>query len=85
MSSYLLMDASDTHGDVSLTLTPLELKLCKHFVSIIVGKRGRRVPVLLTPLRELSRDALTKTKECGVLCDNESICIATFHALDLSF
>lgn len=67
------MDASDTHGDVSLALTPLELKLCKHFVRItIVGKRGRTVPVLLTPLMRESLDALTKTrKECGVLCDNE--------------
>lgn len=73
LSLYLSMDASDTHGDVSMALTPLELKLCKHFVRItIVGKRGRKVPVLLTPLMRESLDALTKTrKECGVLCDNE--------------
>ncbi|KAG7527120.1 hypothetical protein JOB18_049555 [Solea senegalensis] len=60
------------NGDVSLALTPLEQKLCKHFVRItIVGKRGRKVPVLLTPLMRESLDALTeKREECGVLSEN---------------
>jgi len=38
----------------------------------IVGKRGRKVPVLLTPLMRESLDALTECREvCGVLKDNE--------------
>nr|XP_043873420.1 uncharacterized protein LOC122762290 isoform X5 [Solea senegalensis] len=72
LSAYLSKDTSDTHGDVSLALTPLEQKLCKHFVRItIVGKRGRKVPVLLTPIMRESLDALTeKREECGVLSEN---------------
>ncbi|XP_028286149.1 uncharacterized protein LOC114451599 [Parambassis ranga] len=63
---------SETHDDVNLALTALEQKLCKHFVRItIVGKRGRKVPVLLTPLMRESLDALTeKREECGVLDEN---------------
>jgi hypothetical protein len=73
LSAYLSKDISDTHDDVSLALTPLEQKLCKHFVRItIVGKRGRKVPVLLTPLMRESLDALNeKREECGVLSENE--------------
>ncbi|XP_034565550.1 uncharacterized protein LOC117831136 isoform X1 [Notolabrus celidotus] len=72
LSGYLSKDTSETHDDVSLALTPLEQKLCKHFVRItIVGKRGRKVPVLLTPLMRESLDALTeKREECGVLREN---------------
>lgn len=37
----------------------------------IVGKRGRKVPVLLTPLMWESLDAITESREeCGVLKDN---------------
>lgn len=67
LSSNLSKDTPDTQGDVNLAQ-----KLCKHFVRItIVGKRGRRVPVLLTPLMRESLDALIeKREECNVLCDN---------------
>ncbi|KAF3837838.1 hypothetical protein F7725_009606, partial [Dissostichus mawsoni] len=57
-------DVSEMHEDVNLALTTLEQKLCKHFVRItIVGKRGRKVPVLLTPLMRESLDTLIKKRE----------------------
>ncbi|CAM4652766.1 unnamed protein product [Leuciscus chuanchicus] len=73
LSAYLSKDTSEEQGDVNLALTALEQKLCRHFVRIaIVGKRGRKVPVLLTPLMRESLDALTESREeCGVLKDNE--------------
>uniref|UniRef100_A0A3P9M1A8 SET domain-containing protein n=1 Tax=Oryzias latipes TaxID=8090 RepID=A0A3P9M1A8_ORYLA len=72
LSFYLSKDTSETHEDVNMALTALEQKLCKHFVRItIVGKRGRHVPVLLTPLMKQSLDALIENREgCGVLNDN---------------
>ncbi|XP_038147926.1 uncharacterized protein LOC119787925 isoform X2 [Cyprinodon tularosa] len=72
LSAYLSKDTEEEQGDVNLALTALEQKLCRHFMRIaIVGKRGRKVPVLLTPLMRESIDALTKTREeCGVLKDN---------------
>lgn len=73
LSVYLSKDTSETHEDVNLALTALEQKLCKYFVRItIVGKRGRKVPVLLSPSMKESLDALTeKREECGVLKDNQ--------------
>lgn len=55
-----------------MALTALEQKLCKHFVRIaIVGKRGRKVPVLLTPLMRESLEVLTnKREECAILKEN---------------
>ncbi|XP_076593889.1 uncharacterized protein LOC143324953 [Chaetodon auriga] len=72
LSVYLSRDLSETHEDVNLALTELEQKLCRHFVRItIVGKRGRKVPVLLTPLMKESLDTLVeKREECGVLTEN---------------
>ena len=72
LSAYLSRDTSETHEDVNLALTPLEQKLCKYFIWItIVGKRGRRVPVLLTPPMKQSLDTLIENREdCGVLDEN---------------
>ncbi|KTF92489.1 hypothetical protein cypCar_00049226, partial [Cyprinus carpio] len=72
LSAFMSKDTSETHEDVNLALTALEQKLCKHFVRIaIVGKRGRKVPVLLTPVMRESIDTLTeKREECGVLSEN---------------
>ncbi|KAJ4946547.1 hypothetical protein JOQ06_024212 [Pogonophryne albipinna] len=72
VSAYLSRDLSETHEDVNLALTTLEQKLCKHFVRItIVGKRGRKVPVLLTPLiRESLHTLIKKREECEVLKEN---------------
>ncbi|MED6234406.1 hypothetical protein ATANTOWER_028966 [Ataeniobius toweri] len=73
LSVYLSKDTSETHEDVNLALTALEQKLCSYFVRItIVGKRGRKVPVLLGPLMKESLDALTERREeCGVLKENQ--------------
>ncbi|XP_059215616.1 uncharacterized protein LOC131993639 [Centropristis striata] len=72
LSVYLSRDLSETHEDVNLALTELEQKLCKHFVRItVVGKRGRKVPVLLTPLMKECLDTLVERREeCGVLTEN---------------
>jgi hypothetical protein len=72
LSVYLSRDLSETHEDINLALTELEQKLCKHFVRItIVGKRGRKVPVLLTPLMKECLDTLVERRaECGVLTEN---------------
>ncbi|XP_070401964.1 uncharacterized protein [Nothobranchius furzeri] len=73
LSVYLSKDASETHEDVNLALTALEQKLCSYFVRItIVGKRGRKVPVLLSPTMKESLDALSENREeCGVLKENQ--------------
>ena len=73
LSVYLSKDTSETHEDVNLALTALEQKLCNHFLRMtIVGKRGRKVPVLITPLMRESLDTLTeKREECGVLKEND--------------
>ncbi|XP_014873036.1 uncharacterized protein LOC106936497 [Poecilia latipinna] len=72
LSVYLSKDTSTAHEDVNLALTALEQKLCNYFVRItIVGKRGRKVPVLLSPQMKESLDTLTeKREECGVLKEN---------------
>lgn len=72
LSSYLLLNPSDLQEDVSETLSELEKKLCEHFRRIeIRGKRGRKVPVLLTPSMQESLDLLvSKRQECGVLKEN---------------
>ena len=64
---------SETHEDVNLAPTTLEQKLCKHFLRMtIVGKRGRKVPVLLTPVMRESIDLMNEKREkCGVLKENE--------------
>ncbi|XP_063042777.1 uncharacterized protein LOC134437210 isoform X2 [Engraulis encrasicolus] len=60
------------HSDVAEALTALEKKLYSHFKRIeIRGKRGRKVPLLLTPKMQQSMELLTKTRlSCGVLEEN---------------
>ncbi len=49
LNAFILRDTSSTHPDVELALSDLEKSLCKHFQRIeIRGKRGRKVPILLT-------------------------------------
>ncbi|XP_067311201.1 uncharacterized protein [Pseudorasbora parva] len=68
LSTFILRDKSDPHEDVNVALSELEKSLCKHFVRLeIRGKRGRKVPVLLTPAMVDSLNLLVeKRKECGV-------------------
>lgn len=72
LSGFLSKDAAETHQDSNLALTTLEEKLCKHFLQLtIVGKRGSKVLVFLTPLMRESLDVLTeKRAECEVLEEN---------------
>ncbi|XP_060936018.1 uncharacterized protein LOC133012072 [Limanda limanda] len=72
LSAYLSEDSSDPHEDVNEALSDLEKKLCQHFRRIeIRGKRGRKVPVLLTPAMQQALDLLvSKRQECGVPQEN---------------
>ncbi|XP_052400971.1 uncharacterized protein LOC127948534 [Carassius gibelio] len=72
LSVFLSRDTSDPHEDVDWALSEVEKKLCRHFTRVITrGKRGRPVPVLLTPKMLCSLELLVKQREaCGVLKDN---------------
>ncbi|XP_059195919.1 uncharacterized protein LOC131986187 isoform X2 [Centropristis striata] len=72
VSAYLSHNPSDPQEEVNLALSDLEKKLCQHFRRIeIRGKRGRKVPVLLTPPVQAALDLLIrKRQECGVLPEN---------------
>ncbi|XP_013856285.1 uncharacterized protein LOC106512152 [Austrofundulus limnaeus] len=66
-------ETPSTHDDeTSVALADLEKKLCQHFKRVeIKGKRGRKVPVLLTPGMQESLDLLVaKRQECEVPKDN---------------
>ncbi|XP_059907746.1 uncharacterized protein LOC132457512 isoform X3 [Gadus macrocephalus] len=73
---FLTMFSSRTstplHDDVAHALSDIEKQLCKYFTRIeIRGKRGRKVPVLLTPAVVESLELLTKQRSaCGVPANN---------------
>ncbi|XP_041833038.1 uncharacterized protein LOC121634460 [Melanotaenia boesemani] len=69
---FLSRDTSHQHQDVDWALTEVEKKLCQHFSRIVTrGKRGRPVPILLTPKMLSSLELLVKLREaCGVPKDN---------------
>ena len=54
-------------------LSDIEKMLCKYFTRIeIRGKRGRKLPVVLTPAVVESLELLTKQRSaCGVLANNK--------------
>ncbi|XP_063791731.1 uncharacterized protein LOC134947727 [Pseudophryne corroboree] len=68
LSSFDLRHTADLQGDVAQALSELEKALCRHFSRIeILGKRGRKVPVLLSPSMQKAMELLTeKRTECGV-------------------
>ncbi|XP_059426103.1 uncharacterized protein LOC132160437 [Carassius carassius] len=72
LSVFLSRDTSDPNEDVDWGLSEVEKKLCRHFTRVITrGKRGRPVPVLLTPKMLCFLELLVKQREaCGVLKDN---------------
>ncbi|XP_009300147.1 uncharacterized protein isoform X1 [Danio rerio] len=72
LNSFTLRDTSSTHPDVELALSDLEKSLCSHFQRIEVrGKRGRKVPILLTPDMVVSMELLVKTRRsCDVPDEN---------------
>ncbi|KAK7938255.1 hypothetical protein WMY93_001581 [Mugilogobius chulae] len=50
LSAYMSPHSQDALEDLGDALSDLEKKLCQHFRRLeIAGKRGRKVPVLLTP------------------------------------
>ncbi|KAL2085049.1 hypothetical protein ACEWY4_020567 [Coilia grayii] len=75
LSSFQQRDRSKPNDDLNAALSELEQKLCKHFQRLeIRGKRGRKVPVLLTPDMVQSLELLVeKRDECGVEKDNPYI------------
>lgn len=72
LNAFTLRDNASSNPEVELALSELEKKLCKHFERIeIRGKRGRKVPILLTPNMLSSMELLVKTrKNCEVLDEN---------------
>ncbi|XP_035993659.1 uncharacterized protein LOC118563357 [Fundulus heteroclitus] len=72
LSAYLSSIPNSDQDDLKEALSDLEKKLCKHFRRLeIRGKRGRKVPVLLTPEMQQSLDMLvSKRQECGVPTEN---------------
>ncbi|KAE8283664.1 hypothetical protein D5F01_LYC19067 [Larimichthys crocea] len=72
LSAFSSRDSSDPHEDVDWALSEVEKKLCRHFSRIVIrGKRGRPVPILLTPKMLGALELLVQQREaCGVLKDN---------------
>lgn len=68
--SFIERDQTKLHEDVAMGLSKTEQKLCKYFTRLeIMGKRGRKVAVLLTPSMVDALSLLTsKRSECSV-CD----------------
>ncbi|XP_076837036.1 uncharacterized protein LOC143482555 [Brachyhypopomus gauderio] len=73
LNAFTLRDTSATHPDVEHALSDLEKKLCKHFQRVeIKGKRGRKVPLLLTPDMLASMELLVKCRrKCDVPDENQ--------------
>ncbi|XP_028319226.1 uncharacterized protein LOC114473662 [Gouania willdenowi] len=73
LSSFLTRDTSTPHGDIDWALSEAEKVLCKHFTRVIIrGKRGRAVPILLTPKMVDALDLLVKKRDaCGVIKTNQ--------------
>ncbi|XP_043986820.1 uncharacterized protein LOC122839374 isoform X2 [Gambusia affinis] len=72
LEAFLSRDSSDHHQDVDWALSEVEKNLCQHFSRIVTrGKRGRPVPILLTPKMLSALERLVKLREaCGVLKNN---------------
>ncbi|XP_041935935.1 uncharacterized protein LOC121698170 isoform X4 [Alosa sapidissima] len=64
LSTYFAPNPVDLQEDVGMALSELEKKLCQHFRRLeIRGKRGRKVPVLLTPEMQRSLDLLVAKQQ----------------------
>lgn len=72
MTAFLSRDTSDPHTDVDWALSEVEKSLCRHFTRVITrGKRGRPVPILLTPKLLHALELLVEQREaCSVLKEN---------------
>ncbi|XP_059210360.1 uncharacterized protein LOC131989178 [Centropristis striata] len=72
LHAFLTRDRTDPHQDLDWALSEVEKKLCRHFTRIVTrGKRGRPVPILLTPKMLRALELLVDQRiACGVLKDN---------------
>ncbi|XP_059184722.1 uncharacterized protein LOC131967990 [Centropristis striata] len=72
LKSFHERDNTKLHEDVAMGLSKTEQKLCNYFSRIeIMGKRGRKVAVLLTPRMVDALSLLTSQRtECGVCATN---------------
>lgn len=72
LSAYISSNQMDAHPDITMALTYLENKLCQYFRRVeIRGKRGRKVPVLLTPSMQESISLLIENRSrCGIPNEN---------------
>lgn len=72
LKDFINRDKNELNPDVALGLTEFEKKLCQHFSRVeIMGKRGRKVAVLLTASMVRSLELLLQhRKDCGVTDDN---------------
>ncbi|KAK7892071.1 hypothetical protein WMY93_024034 [Mugilogobius chulae] len=67
LSAYMSPHSQDALEDLGDALSDLEKKLCQHFRRLeIAGKRGRKVPVLLTPAMQEALDLLVSKREMYV-------------------
>lgn len=67
LKHFYEQDQTDLHKDVAMGLTKLEQNLCNFSRIEIMGKRGRKIAVLLTPnMVEALTLLVSKRSECGV-------------------
>nr|XP_029137256.1 uncharacterized protein LOC114921443 isoform X1 [Labrus bergylta] len=69
LETYVARDSSPLNEDVAEALSELEKMLCHHFERVeIRGKRGRKVPIILTPAMVKSLELLVTSRDlCGVV------------------
>lgn len=72
LDAFTRRDMSGLHEDVAISLSELEKKLWQHFTRLeIRGKRGRKVPVLLTPTMVAAMNLLVQKRgDCQVANEN---------------
>lgn len=72
LQSFDERDNTELHDDVAIGLSKTEQRLCNYFSRIeLMGKRGRKVAVLLTPSVVDALTLLTSNRaECGVCATN---------------
>ncbi|KAK0136496.1 hypothetical protein N1851_027394 [Merluccius polli] len=68
LETFITRDNSPFNEDIGEALTALEKRLCQHFERVeIRGKRGRKVPIILTPAMVQSLELLVEERSsCGV-------------------
>ncbi|XP_057692100.1 uncharacterized protein LOC130915906 isoform X1 [Corythoichthys intestinalis] len=72
LESFKKRDQTELHGDVAASLSLFEQKLARHFSRVeIMGKRGRKVAVLLNPEVVCATTLLVEKRQmCNVHKDN---------------